>query len=591
MAEVPYSPIPNATEHFEAAPEPHIATPGAAFGETIGRAISGMGDKTEQVGNELFTRAIAMQDLHNQAMSDQSVTEYMQKLAQLHANFTSQNGQNAGPAALAKYGQDIAGLRTQVRQNLDNPMAQRYYDRETLSTMGRTFFNAAQHSGEQMQQFALGSLASKNEATRNMVISNPSDANVAAAERDDATYAKTMGQIKGQNTDTVGVNTAKLQSATHYTQVQSLITAGKVPEAKALIEKYRGSGGLVGLDLENADKLYTSKMLTTVAARAAATVNAKMPNASPLEKAAAVKDEISKMVPKDDPNRDMYIEGGENKIRSDIAVDEALKRQDSAETVSTLENGLINAAQAGKTITDVEQLRGLGTEYSDAIDKLTKEDPSKVLELQKKIKTIAAAATDDKWTPEREANFNRLTGMALADGNNFKQMELATENLTIDQHKALQDKKMALLKGQRIDDPHISAALHDKGVLQIMRDNGISTNPSDTENQKFQGAMQQEIQALMISGKAPSSQEYQELANKIVQYNSHPDQWHIYSPSTWGPKGTQTMILDEDGPKPEIAKQIQARPIWGGRIPTDAEVNSYYRTMLWNQIQKNKASE
>src|SRR5215469_1107455 len=102
MAQVPYQPF--ATAEPQAGGEKiAVSTPGAAFGENVGAALQQLGSTGEQVGNELFGRAMALQDLKNENDARAAQSEYAEKASLLHAQFGSQLGKDANDQSLQAY--------------------------------------------------------------------------------------------------------------------------------------------------------------------------------------------------------------------------------------------------------------------------------------------------------------------------------------------------------------------------------------------------------------------------------------------------------------------------------------------------------
>src|SRR5580692_3382076 len=116
MPRVPYEPFATA-QPISPGEGVSVSTPGAAFGTNVGEALSRLGSTTEQVGNELFTRAIALQDLKNENDARQAQTDFANKSSQMHAEFGALTGQAASDA-LPGFLKDQAALRTQLRGQL-----------------------------------------------------------------------------------------------------------------------------------------------------------------------------------------------------------------------------------------------------------------------------------------------------------------------------------------------------------------------------------------------------------------------------------------------------------------------------------------
>lgn len=174
MAQVPYNPVSNVPVSGEGVSGPRIATPSEAFGLNISQAISRLGQVSEHAGNELFTRAIAMQEVQNQAEARDADTQYMIKAGDLYTEFESLKGIDA-VRAQDKYRQDLVEIRKQIRGSLSNPMVQKLYDAQTQSTMGRSIFSGARHAATELKQFNVKTAESQMFLDGQTVEDNPND--------------------------------------------------------------------------------------------------------------------------------------------------------------------------------------------------------------------------------------------------------------------------------------------------------------------------------------------------------------------------------------------------------------------------------
>lgn len=574
MAQVPYSPIPDVVQQ---SPALRVDTPLAAFGGDTARALSTFGQTSDQVGNEIFSRAIAMQDLHNQAESDQGVTSYMEQVAQKHAEFTAKNGENAGPAALAQYGQDISELRQNIRGNLTNPMAQRYYDRETLSTMGRVFFNAAQHSGQQMQAYSLGALASKNEATTNMVMTSPNDPRTLQAGLDsDVEAQRELGKIKGLDEPTIANNIKLAQSKTVLKQIAALSASDSPEAAKAVFDKARASGQLVGEDITSGTNMLDKQLYSTGAKNISDGVRATMPGASVTEQIAAAKAQAAKVA----PDRPLLGDAVANQIEVEHARDQRAALDDQQQTQHTVADGLSKAVLAGKPITDISQLAGQGPEYAQAVAKLS---PEEQLKVQFQIKK--ALNDDNTPSPARQANFDKLNGMPFVDPEGFKAVDLASQDLTKEQRGLLLADQKKVLGGQDLKDPLLDSALKDTDVKQQLSSLGIGPHSGDDKvaYQKFTGALRDELNAFREQGKSLSATDTRDVAKRLLS-----DQ--ITAPGyLWG--NYTDKLYNIPPPEAEVPKITQAYQKRFGHAPAPEDIQRMYTRKLFQDSLMKKGEQ
>ena len=90
MPQVPYIGYPT-TQPIEPGEQISVSTPGAAFGENVGAAIRGIGGQLEQSGNEIFGRAMAIQDLANETAAREADSQFAMEQGKLHADFIANN--------------------------------------------------------------------------------------------------------------------------------------------------------------------------------------------------------------------------------------------------------------------------------------------------------------------------------------------------------------------------------------------------------------------------------------------------------------------------------------------------------------------
>lgn len=171
MARVPYEPVPTAQPQFQGE-QLRVETPGAAFGENVGAALKQLGTSTDQVGNELFSRAIALQDLRNQDDARAAQTDYATKASELHAQFSALTGKAAADG-LQGYLQSQKDLRLQIRGQLQSPMAARYYDADSLPFMQRNIFSAAGHAADQNKAYTVGTMKATADLNANSAGDDP----------------------------------------------------------------------------------------------------------------------------------------------------------------------------------------------------------------------------------------------------------------------------------------------------------------------------------------------------------------------------------------------------------------------------------
>ncbi len=152
--------------------QPHV--PSAAFGGEVAQAASGLGRTVAGAGDEIFARAIALQNLQNEAEATEADAKYMIEVGKIHAEYSAKEG-NERVQAFPKYQKDMQDIRQSIRGTLSSPMSQKMFDRSSLSTMGRTIFNGAGAAATAQRQYVIGSATAQSQLDANTVSENPDD--------------------------------------------------------------------------------------------------------------------------------------------------------------------------------------------------------------------------------------------------------------------------------------------------------------------------------------------------------------------------------------------------------------------------------
>src|SRR5258706_4131997 len=174
MPQVPYTGVPSQTLADLPTPEMNPRVPSAAFGGEVAQAVSGLGHTVAGAGDEIFARAIALQNLNNETEASEADAKYMIEAGKIHADYNAKEGKERVDA-FPKYQQDLQESRRSIRGSLSSPMAQKSYDRQSLSTMGRSIFNGAGAAATAQRQYVVGTATSKMDLDAKSVEDDPKD--------------------------------------------------------------------------------------------------------------------------------------------------------------------------------------------------------------------------------------------------------------------------------------------------------------------------------------------------------------------------------------------------------------------------------
>ncbi len=262
MPQVPYSGAPTVAPQLDPTPRYQAEVTPDMFGANIGRAVQQLGATSEKVGDEIFARGLAMQDLANHSEAQQADADYMQKAGELHADFSSKQGKDAVDA-YPKYMEALRQARQDVGATLSNPMSQKLYDASSLSTMGRTIFNGAGHAATQGKVYAVQSSQSKVDAINDQVLANPMDdsgfkANLTEAEA----QIRSQVAIKGGDKDMADEAVAQNRSMLYSQKIKGMLKTAPLQAGDAF-EKAVKEGNIRGEDIGKMQNVVNQARWTT----------------------------------------------------------------------------------------------------------------------------------------------------------------------------------------------------------------------------------------------------------------------------------------------------------------------------------------
>lgn len=258
--------IPTPTEHFD--------TPVAAFGGATAAATQRLGQATESAGNELFTRAIAMQDLFNHSQAIDADTKYMEAVGNIHAKLSAMQGKDAVDYFANGFQTDLRNARQSIRDSLPNEMSAKLFDQSSLHTYGRAVFNGAGHAASANKAYSIGASAARVQSTRNTALANfdNDDAFDQSLEQTESDVRAQYGVGgKGESPEAVDAAVYQAKSNLWYDRIAGL--ARQEPfKAGQLLDKAAKAGDIAGEDLGKVTKIVRDAQYTVGARQTAATV-------------------------------------------------------------------------------------------------------------------------------------------------------------------------------------------------------------------------------------------------------------------------------------------------------------------------------
>jgi len=200
MAKIPYQPYSTAQPiPSSGATGYRVQTSGAQFGVNVDQAIASVGQTIEGAGNEIFNRAIAIQDTRNQAEKTELDAKYMMKTNDAYVNFEAKGGE-AAFGSFDAFKAQLEAERQGMADSASNDVVKRKFLADSLGTMARTNFSAGRHSAAEQKKYYVNTAQAKvdalNDTARKMKWDDH-DFNVAVQQVGDE--IDKMANINGPN--------------------------------------------------------------------------------------------------------------------------------------------------------------------------------------------------------------------------------------------------------------------------------------------------------------------------------------------------------------------------------------------------------
>lgn len=147
---IPYQPAPD-VDPQGATPRLNVRADPDSFGANIGQAMRGLGGAMGQVGDELFSSAMKMQDIKNETEANNASTKYMIDAGTAQEQFQSLQG-DAPHAQLQAHLDGLNKMRQDARGSLTNDAVKRAFDNQTLGEFRQLTIRSSGHAAAQLKQ-------------------------------------------------------------------------------------------------------------------------------------------------------------------------------------------------------------------------------------------------------------------------------------------------------------------------------------------------------------------------------------------------------------------------------------------------------
>ena len=248
MPQVPYQPFPNeGPVPTGGTPQLSEGVPAAAFGVNIAQAIEHLGSTTEKVGDELWNRALAFQNLRNEDEVTQKLSDLENQSGQLRTTYLNTEGTNAVDQLQATVDQSNK-IREDLRSQLSNDVARRMFDRTALQVTNRANIAFFDHGAQQQKVASINTSKAWIDSKQTAAFNAMGDDEFQEAQDAIATEVGRIGVLRGWTPEQVKDETAREQSTTLASRIIGTSRTDP-PTAMKMYMKAREEGSLRGQDM------------------------------------------------------------------------------------------------------------------------------------------------------------------------------------------------------------------------------------------------------------------------------------------------------------------------------------------------------
>lgn len=553
MPQVPYRPYPTEQPAFNPTPELQIRAPAAAFGAATAEAVKGVGGQLSHAGDVFAERALAAQGLINETWAKDADVTAMERIGQAEAEYNQLEGTNAVqqlPAHQAR----IKRIREDVLGAAPNAMARKLADTTITRRVGFALVDAGSRAGQQAKVAANRASDGRLETAVNAF--DPNNPMSAGTIKSEVRY---QADVHGDHPETTANIERKKLSQGWLNWVTR--NAPLDPEGvKNKVEKHKDE--LDTPTYEQMQKVINTQMTlkdTRIEANRVLTGFDPMKGAGQLD---GLLEQGRKIAEKKGKDNSLYADYLENHIRQGYNLGMQAYKDKQVDNYQKVTE-FVHGKDWQSKITSIDAVAGPNAppEIRTAWEGL---EPTKKNAIEAQINRLNRNVP---YTADRQANFNRLMGIAIRNPQEFVQMDVGSEDLPRSKIDALMREQRNIQRRGELDKTVLSA-MHE--VSNLLRQNGL--RPDQPEWDQFRGAFYQEVKTWQDEHKQPMKyDDYYKLASRLLQ--TRPGSG--YFGTTFGGSANYTI--------PEAHRKViieRFKKDNDGAEPTEQEIRFWYNRKL-----------
>lgn len=560
----------------------NVSAPVEAFGGAVGQALQGVGHALEGASDKLWQRAVELQNLNNDTEAKKADTDYMIQAGELHAKFSSLEGENAR-AAYPQYIKDLQSSRESIRGNLSNPMAQKMYDASSMNFMGRSIFNGAGHAATQTKQAAVNASKARVETLTDNIGANPEDENgfqrsVSAIRAE----TRSQGSQGGWSEDQIRATSDSNVSGAVAKRIVGLARTDPFA-AQTMFDTATKDKALNPIDAGRVQATIQTQSRQVISRGISSEVNADLDHPTPegevqtsLEDRIAEAEGRAQRYAKNDPLLTDFVK---QRVIADYNRFKAVQRDFDQRNEQTVAGAMMTGNKEGILPKSVDELKIINPEVGAAWDSLKPTTQRKYMQLM----AHNAKGEMVSWTDASLRQYQSIKGQAIDDPVEFLARDVISETLPNSAKRELVNLQQRL-RSQSQDDPRVQRA------MQMLQPDLVAAGITKKDNQEgyfqFVGAMQDALDAQQKdTKKVPSLEEVRKIGARLMQEQTQPGKW-------FGLIDGKTPLYQTPIPDDEV-ERLKADPYWAknGLTPNDSMLRRIYISQKYNELYRGSSKK
>lgn len=445
----------------------------------LAQNLDSLGKQFEHAGDEIFNRAVGLQELQNETAAKKAALEYDTYETKQSTDFSLKKGDAATEDALKAHVDDLQKKREDMLNKMTNPSQKRSFENMTMNTLVSATRRAATHAATETRAAASGATDGRI-ATLTDKFAKTDD----IKESEDLykeiykEFWGTKAPIRGWTKDEA---TAEFQKVTSHMYSSKITELSHSNPQKALEMLEANKDAMLATDYEKVYKTVETELRGRNSRNIADRIQQGSPDAPLEDKIERGRKEAEKINPKDE----RLVTETEGRIITQHNImrkEQAEQKQKNWDTAKDAVYGY-NTPKGTKPTTKEEYLAIPGAR--EAFDSLSNTDKDKILEM-----LVKNSKADYPLTPAARDRYNELRDEAEstdpANIEKFLHRDLYDEKIPGSMRDQLRQKQREILKKGATANPSVMRAMRVVGnsIPNTFRD------PNSSIGKQFRGALQ-----------------------------------------------------------------------------------------------------